>query len=78
VNLLTKMCDVGLSFAHQGVYTFSDGLNFEEEDWDYCDGYDRRYYTEIKDGLKPAGVYAYINISSEFKHLCLAQLDVIC
>ena len=51
------MCDVGLSFGHQGVYTFSDGLNFEEEDWDYCDGYDRRYYTEIKDGLKPAGVY---------------------
>ncbi|KAI0238372.1 MORN repeat-containing protein 5 [Lamellibrachia satsuma] len=48
--------------AVKGVYTFSDGLSFEEEDWDYCDGYDRRYYTEIKDGLKPAGRSQLTNV----------------
>ena len=39
----------------QGKYTFADGLVFEEENWEYCDGYDRRFYTEICNGLKPAG-----------------------
>lgn len=39
----------------QGQYTFSDGLEYEETDWDYCDGYDRRFYTESCYGLKPAG-----------------------
>ncbi|KAF4082700.1 hypothetical protein AMELA_G00154530 [Ameiurus melas] len=39
----------------QGHYIFSDGLEYEETDWDYCDGYDRRFYTERCYGLKPAG-----------------------
>ena len=34
---------------------FVDGLEYEEENWQYCDGYDRRFYTEICDGIKPAG-----------------------
>uniref|UniRef100_A0A8C5MQD5 MORN repeat-containing protein 5 n=1 Tax=Leptobrachium leishanense TaxID=445787 RepID=A0A8C5MQD5_9ANUR len=42
--------------AHEGKYTFADGLQYEEENWHYCDGYDRRFYTEICHGLKPAGV----------------------
>ena len=37
-----------------GTYTFADGLQYEE-DWKYCDGYDRRFYTEICHGLQPAG-----------------------
>jgi len=41
--------------AVKGKYTFEDGLEYEEGDWEYCDGYDRRFYTEICDGLKPAG-----------------------
>ncbi|XP_045196012.2 MORN repeat-containing protein 5-like [Mercenaria mercenaria] len=41
--------------AIEGKYTFADGLPYEEENWEYCDGYDRRFYTEIKNGLKPAG-----------------------
>lgn len=41
----------------QGHYTFSDGLQYEETDWDYCDGYDRCFYTERRHGLKPAGKY---------------------
>ena len=39
----------------QGKYTFADGLEYDAEDWEYCDGYDRRFYTEICHGLKPAG-----------------------
>jgi len=38
-----------------GQYIFQDGLKYESEDWEYCDGYDRRFYTEICRGLKPAG-----------------------
>ena len=30
-------------------------MEFSEKDWTYCDGYDRRFYTEICNGLKPAG-----------------------
>ncbi|XP_023663638.2 MORN repeat-containing protein 5 [Paramormyrops kingsleyae] len=41
--------------CNQGTYTFSDGLVYQETDWVYCDGNDRRYYTEICHGLKPAG-----------------------
>ena len=39
----------------QGTYTFSDGLQYNTENWHYCDSYDRRFYTEICYGLKPAG-----------------------
>ncbi|XP_046716323.1 MORN repeat-containing protein 5 isoform X2 [Silurus meridionalis] len=45
----------------QGNYTFSDGLEYKETDWDYCNGYDRRFYTEICYGLKPAGESQMIN-----------------
>ncbi|XP_072310027.1 MORN repeat-containing protein 5 [Eucyclogobius newberryi] len=39
----------------QGVFTFADGLQYQEKEWDYCDGYDRRFYTERCKGLRPAG-----------------------
>ncbi|XP_043107128.1 LOW QUALITY PROTEIN: MORN repeat-containing protein 5 [Puntigrus tetrazona] len=39
----------------EGKYTFSDGLEYKEADWDYCDGKDRRFYSERRNGLKPAG-----------------------
>lgn len=42
-------------WVFQGQYTFADGLEFDEQNWEYCDGYDRRFYTEIRNGLKPAG-----------------------
>ncbi|XP_069369242.1 MORN repeat-containing protein 5 isoform X2 [Paralichthys olivaceus] len=41
--------------ATQGSLTFSDGLQYEEQDWDYCDGYDRRFFSERCSGLRPAG-----------------------
>ena len=42
---------------------FADGLEYNSEDWDYCNGYDRRFCTEISYGLKPAGNYAFENTS---------------
>eukprot|EP00002_Diphylleia_rotans_P023674 TRINITY_DN4658_c0_g1_i1.p2 TRINITY_DN4658_c0_g1~~TRINITY_DN4658_c0_g1_i1.p2 ORF type:complete len:127 (-),score=25.41 TRINITY_DN4658_c0_g1_i1:360-740(-) len=41
--------------AENGQYTFADGLNYEEKNWDYCSMKDRRFYTELVHGLKAAG-----------------------
>ena len=40
-----------------GSYTFNDGLKYNDEEWKYCNGHgkDRRFYSEIIDGIKPAG-----------------------
>uniref|UniRef100_A0A5F8GR49 MORN repeat-containing protein 5 n=1 Tax=Monodelphis domestica TaxID=13616 RepID=A0A5F8GR49_MONDO len=46
----------------KGHYTFADGLKYDEEQWHYCDGYDRRFYTEICEGLKPAGISQLTNL----------------
>eukprot|EP00075_Anas_platyrhynchos_P037244 XP_027326497.1 MORN repeat-containing protein 5 isoform X1 [Anas platyrhynchos] len=46
----------------EGKYTFADGLEYQDEKWHYCDGYDRRFYTEICSGLKPAGISQLTNL----------------
>ncbi|XP_028341355.1 MORN repeat-containing protein 5, partial [Physeter macrocephalus] len=46
----------------KGTYTFSDGLQYDAENWHYCDGYDRRFYTEICYGLKPTGISQLTNM----------------
>ncbi|XP_025905320.1 MORN repeat-containing protein 5, partial [Nothoprocta perdicaria] len=46
----------------QGKYTFADGLEYRDKNWHYCDGYDRRFYTEICSGLKPAGISQLTNL----------------
>ncbi|XP_065783253.1 MORN repeat-containing protein 5 isoform X1 [Muntiacus reevesi] len=46
----------------KGTYTFSDGLQYDAENWHYCDSYDRRFYTEICHGLKPAGISQLTNM----------------
>ncbi|XP_037340579.2 MORN repeat-containing protein 5 isoform X2 [Pungitius pungitius] len=43
--------------AKQGSFTFADGLQYQEKDWDYCDGYDRRFYSERCNGFRPPGEY---------------------
>ncbi|NWS87809.1 MORN5 protein, partial [Toxostoma redivivum] len=43
-------------------YTFADGLEYDEEKWHYCDGYDRRFYTEICFGFKPPGIPQLTNL----------------
>jgi hypothetical protein len=39
----------------QGQLTFKDGLVFTEGDWTYCDEDDRRFYSEVVNGVQPAG-----------------------
>uniref|UniRef100_A0A8B9MRS4 MORN repeat-containing protein 5 n=1 Tax=Accipiter nisus TaxID=211598 RepID=A0A8B9MRS4_9AVES len=46
----------------QGKYTFADGLQYKDKKWHYCDGYDRRFYTEICSGLKPPGTSRLTNL----------------
>ncbi|XP_044190026.1 MORN repeat-containing protein 5 isoform X1 [Thunnus albacares] len=41
--------------SRQGSFTFADGLQYQETDWDYCNGFDRRFYSERCNGLRPAG-----------------------
>eukprot|EP00274_Cyanoptyche_gloeocystis_P001474 CAMPEP_0196660642 /NCGR_PEP_ID=MMETSP1086-20130531/40768_1 /TAXON_ID=77921 /ORGANISM="Cyanoptyche gloeocystis , Strain SAG4.97" /LENGTH=153 /DNA_ID=CAMNT_0041995161 /DNA_START=74 /DNA_END=532 /DNA_ORIENTATION=- len=41
--------------AVEGVYTFADGLEYQDQKWQYCSPTDRRFYSEICNGLKPAG-----------------------
>lgn len=38
-----------------GEYSFIDNLKYQEMEWDYCTGSDRRFYKEHVEGLKPAG-----------------------
>ena len=49
------LCSVALCVVFQWHYVFNDGLKYMEKDWGYCDGYDRRFFTEIEAPLKPAG-----------------------
>ncbi|CBY18879.1 unnamed protein product [Oikopleura dioica] len=40
----------------EGKLTFADNLDFKpEDDWDYCKSPDRRFYTEVCNGLRAAG-----------------------
>ncbi|XP_013009028.2 MORN repeat-containing protein 5 isoform X1 [Cavia porcellus] len=48
--------------AVKGTYTFSDGLQYDAEHWHYCDGYDRRFYTEICYGLRPSVICQLTNM----------------
>lgn len=45
-----------------GQYAFNDKLGFIPEGWGYCTGEDRRFASEIVDGLRPAGIYILILI----------------
>ena len=38
-----------------GDYFFFDKLKFEEKDWDYCTGKDRKFNYERNHGIKPSG-----------------------
>lgn len=42
-------------YAIEGRYIFNDGLLYEDRNWQYISQGDRRFYTEVLDGLQPAG-----------------------
>lgn len=54
-----------------GTYTFSDGLVYQS-DWRYCDGVDRRFYSEICNGIKPAG--KFVDVFTLCKTLCICKI----
>jgi len=39
----------------EGKFVFDDGLVYEEKNWNYCTPQDRRFQSERKNGLMPAG-----------------------
>ncbi|XP_024155197.1 MORN repeat-containing protein 5 isoform X3 [Oryzias melastigma] len=41
--------------SKEGLFTFADGLQYQETNWDYCDGNDRRFHSERCNGIRPAG-----------------------
>uniref|UniRef100_A0A3Q2QNR7 MORN repeat-containing protein 5 n=1 Tax=Fundulus heteroclitus TaxID=8078 RepID=A0A3Q2QNR7_FUNHE len=41
--------------AKQGSLTFADGLQYQDQNWDYCNAYDRRFYSERYYGFRPQG-----------------------
>ncbi|KAM3600431.1 uncharacterized protein V6R79_023427 [Siganus canaliculatus] len=48
--------------AKQGSFTFADGLQYKETDWDYCNGHNRHFYSEHCNGLRPAGKSQLTNV----------------
>lgn len=36
----------GLLSCFKGKFTFKDGLEYQEQNWDYCTAKDRRFYSE--------------------------------
>ncbi|KAG4104771.1 MORN repeat-containing protein 5 [Neocallimastix lanati (nom. inval.)] len=44
-----------------GLFTFEDGLIYDENDWDYCTEKDRRFYSERCNGIPPAGISQLCN-----------------
>eukprot|EP00928_Gymnodinium_smaydae_P070082 TRINITY_DN54018_c0_g1_i1.p1 TRINITY_DN54018_c0_g1~~TRINITY_DN54018_c0_g1_i1.p1 ORF type:complete len:211 (-),score=24.18 TRINITY_DN54018_c0_g1_i1:116-694(-) len=42
-------------YAIEGRYVFDDGLLYEDRNWQYVSQGDRRFYTEVRKGLQPAG-----------------------
>ncbi|NWI55713.1 MORN5 protein, partial [Calyptomena viridis] len=51
----------------QGRFVFADGSEYEGDKWPYCDGYDRRFYTEITRGFKPPGIPQFTNLETARK-----------
>lgn len=46
---------VNIILNFQGTYCFADGLEYADENWKYCNGHDRRFASEVREGLNPAG-----------------------
>ena len=56
---LQYLVDIPCGFINQVRFLFPDGAEFlmdVDGEWDYCTEKDRRFYSEIKDGLQPAGL----------------------
>ena len=59
-----------------GEYEYYDGLIYDAKDWNYCQIPDRRFYTEIKEGLRPAGATLLVNDAKGPKAMVPGTYDV--
>ena len=60
-----------------GNYTFSDGLEYKEEGWEYCNAFsERRFYTEMCKGLKPAGRSQLVDTEAQPHDIPLGWFEV--
>ncbi|KAK5620192.1 MORN repeat-containing protein 5 [Crenichthys baileyi] len=48
--------------AKQGSFTFADGLQYQDNNWDYCKAYDRRFHSERCNGFRPPGETQLTNV----------------
>ncbi|MED6250627.1 MORN repeat-containing protein 5 [Ataeniobius toweri] len=45
-----------------GSFTFADGLQYQDNNWDYCNAYDRRFHSERSNGFRPPGETQLTNV----------------
>lgn len=62
--------------AVDGEYEYYDGLIYDSQNWNYCQIPDRRFYTEIKEGLRPAGATLIVNDPKGPKAMVPGTYDV--
>jgi hypothetical protein len=62
--------------AVDGEYEYYDGLIYDSQNWNYCQIPDRRFYTEIKEGLRPAGATLMVNDAKGPKNMAHGTYDV--
>ena len=62
--------------AVDGEYEYYDGLIYDSQNWNYCQIPDRRFYTEIKEGLRPAGATLMVNDAKGPKNMAPGTYDV--
>ena len=54
---------------------FKEGLEYSVDNWNYCNGIDRRFYSEVCHGLQPAGMSPlHTNISLD-KHCKILSVN---
>jgi hypothetical protein len=63
--------------ASDGHYTFGDGLAYDESEWSYCTPGDRRFYSEHKHGISPAGNDQLTNVVDSTRILPRGCYDVV-
>ncbi|KAF4735946.1 hypothetical protein FOZ63_001909, partial [Perkinsus olseni] len=51
----------GMCMKAPFAYVFGDGLDFEDKNWGYLNNGDRRFYDEVKHGIRPAGASLLTN-----------------
>eukprot|EP01041_Mallomonas_annulata_P012218 gene12218-25649_t len=60
-----------------GTYIFEDGLEYKDQDWEYCTAKDPRFYAEVKEKVPIDGPLKYVTSNPAEPLLPLDCYDVI-